>query len=613
MTCECIPKTIVHPNGTLIELDRSKIFIQFNSDIELSDNYLEEFTNYFDRFVREEFGGKFGALEIDEQRYPGRRLNQGGNYRWFFSTELADADFDRLLVELYEYDEGKAIDEIGVSFHPEGRREDLSRYNSPLQDRLLLKFKEGIGLSEQIQITEELINSVHILELTSTLVVCPGISDCLPLPFFFVFVKALRTSSIFEVKSTLENIIQTNPSFSSKIEFVYFDFAPLWGLTFDPPTAACSPISDLTGRDWNLRAIKAGEVVGPHSTLPMAWDISQGGTNQRIGIIEPLQINNHSFLDIDQVFRMEEVNFCPEHVVSFAINSTTIGIHGTKVSGLAIGRTNPLIGTSGVAPNTKVFYIHQDVSSDSRFACAIGFAVRQNIRVINLSLGADYYENPPSHPTPSLSSTFNYSLINLAIEEAYDVGTVICAASGNLTDNQLAAGIRDDYIEYPACHPLVIACGASINASPLQIKPNSKGIPVEFWETSTAPGVTQTTTISVVAPGINLCSTSAGSVPNNNYAGFRNTSAATPQVSALVALMQHINPDLTPAKIRRILEECADLGGSTDPRLGEGLINAYESCLEAWACKFSFPAFIVKVLLKVKVNRRKARGRTPIF
>lgn len=83
-----------------------------------------------------------------------------------------------------------------------------------------------------------------------------------------------------------------------------------------------------------------------------------------------------------------------------------------------------------------------------------------------------------------------------------------------------------------------------------------------------------------------------GTEPDDAWAAFSGTSAAAPQLAGICALMKQINPQLSPAEAKRILQETARdvVGGSSHPSSGSasaragpdiatgyGLANAYEA------------------------------------
>jgi subtilisin family serine protease len=83
----------------------------------------------------------------------------------------------------------------------------------------------------------------------------------------------------------------------------------------------------------------------------------------------------------------------------------------------------------------------------------------------------------------------------------------------------------------------------------------------------------------VAAPGTNTISTTIG----GGYGTFGGTSAATPHMAGVVALLLSVNPQLEPEDISRILQTTALEKGDPgkDPRYGAGRVDAYAAYLQA--------------------------------
>ena len=94
-------------------------------------------------------------------------------------------------------------------------------------------------------------------------------------------------------------------------------------------------------------------------------------------------------------------------------------------------------------------------------------------------------------------------------------------------------------------------------------------------------GANQGPQLSVAAPGVEVLAPA----PEENYQMSTGTSIATAHVSGVVALMLERNPRLTPAEVRRILEETAtDLGPKgKDAQFGWGLVNPQKALQAAEA------------------------------
>jgi subtilisin family serine protease len=164
-----------------------------------------------------------------------------------------------------------------------------------------------------------------------------------------------------------------------------------------------------------------------------------------------------------------------------------------------------------------------------------------------MSWGINYGENP-SYITFALKP---------AIQYAYAKGSVLVAAMGN--DYFPKCG-NASVVSYPAGFPEVIAVGA-IDSTGNRIKQ-----PPYNWESQCGSH------IDLVAPGRNILTTAVYSISYQEYLDydiFDGTSAATPFVSGVAALLKAKRPELTNTQIKYILERSAlDRIGQTIDGLG---------------------------------------------
>jgi len=219
--------------------------------------------------------------------------------------------------------------------------------------------------------------------------------------------------------------------------------------------------------------------------------------------------------------------------------------HGTHCAGIVAAEDNG-VGVIGTAPKADIYAVKaldsQGSGTISNIVAGIDWAVSNNMDIISMSLGA---------------SSGDASLEN-AINDAYNAGIVVVAASGN--DGQRA-------ISYPARYSNAIAVGA-IDSNHQLASFSNYGPEQE-----------------VVAPGVNIYSTMPTySVTltswwygySENYDTMSGTSMATPMVAGVIALMLSADPSLTPDEVRNILHSTSvDLGASGwDESYGYGEVNA---------------------------------------
>jgi type VII secretion-associated serine protease mycosin len=232
--------------------------------------------------------------------------------------------------------------------------------------------------------------------------------------------------------------------------------------------------------------------------------------------------------------------------------------HGTAMAGIIAGHGHGYDnedGVLGIAPQAKILPIRvilEDGDSargkarntrGNALAEGIRWAADQGADVINLSLGDD---SKSAHPEPAEDEAVQYAL---------EKGAVVVASAGN-------GGEKGDHISYPAAYPGVIAATA-----------------VDKYGTR-ASFSTRRWYATVSAPGVNVVI----AAPDHRYYEGWGTSAAAAFVSGAVALIKAAHPGLTPAQIKKLLEDTARNapdGGRDDSR-GFGFIDP-AAALEAAA------------------------------
>ncbi len=199
--------------------------------------------------------------------------------------------------------------------------------------------------------------------------------------------------------------------------------------------------------------------------------------------------------------------------------------HGTSVTGLIIARPDNDLGIYGVAPGAEIVASkacwHPPSGgggaqcSSWTIARAIDDAVRDRVRVINLSLGG-----PPD------------GLIEQLLQAADDAGIVVVAAAGD----------DGGPVQFPASLDTVIAAVASdaqgsVPSPPRNPKPRS-----------------------IVAPGREILTT----VPGGEYRFLSGSSLSSAYVTGAAALLLAYEPTLTPTAVAELLTHSAPTPG-VDP------------------------------------------------
>ncbi|MGW1781052.1 type VII secretion-associated serine protease mycosin [Streptomyces sp. NPDC002143] len=223
--------------------------------------------------------------------------------------------------------------------------------------------------------------------------------------------------------------------------------------------------------------------------------------------------------------------------------------HGTAMASIIAGHGHGYDnaeGVLGIAPEAKILPVRVILEDDdpqrtkarntrgNALAEGIRWAADQGADVINLSLGDD---SASAHPEPAEDEAVQYALKK---------GSVVVASAGN-------GGEKGDHISYPAAYPGVIAATA-VDRYGARASFSTR----RWYATVSAPG-----------EGVVIAD------PDHKYYQGWGTSAASAFVSGAVALVKAAHPGLTPAQIKKLLEDTArnaPAGGRDDSR-GYGFLD----------------------------------------
>jgi hypothetical protein len=291
------------------------------------------------------------------------------------------------------------------------------------------------------------------------------------------------------------------------------------------PTQIVTPNDDLYERyQWNLRRIQAGE----------GWRLTTGSASVIVAVLDTGVSLTHPELARRIVagydFVNEDANPEDDHG------------NGTHIAGVIAAEANNRTGITGLAWQSRIMPV-KVLDSMARgdpdvAAQGVTWATDHGAKVINLGLAGRVVS----------------TRLDEAIEYAVGRGVVVVAPMGSDGDAEPS---------YPAANPKVIAVGATDRLD-------------QRLATSNVGAY-----MSVSAPGEQIASTFRGPGGPDTYAVAGTTAQAAAHASGLVALMLALNPSLTPAEVRALIESSADDIGppGRDRETGAGRINVYRALL----------------------------------
>lgn len=217
--------------------------------------------------------------------------------------------------------------------------------------------------------------------------------------------------------------------------------------------------------------------------------------------------------------------------------------HGTAVAGIIASNHSAGIGINsykGVAPGSRLLIAKvfgaADSSSSATIVSALDWCADNGAEVINMSLGHGGY-----------SSACDTEYTALFANNTAALGIVVVAASGN-------DGYTDK-ISSPACGSKVLSVGSVSKTDARSSFSNGASI------------------LNVMAPGEYITTTNK----NGSFSTFSGTSAATPFVTGVAALLKSLPEDPSAEEIKLAIKTTAkDLGAvGKDNLYGNGRIDAY--------------------------------------
>lgn len=326
-------------------------------------------------------------------------------------------------------------------------------------------------------------------------------------------------------------------------------------LSCKPPVAEYTPDDPMFAQQWGLQRIGA----------PRGWQIARGTADVAVAVIdEGVQLDHP-----DLLLHAQSWNASTD-----TPNGNPTGNHGTACAGIIGARLDNGAGVSGVAGGCRTMAIATATWADVDIAEGLYFAADNGARVVSMSFGV--YES---------WGVWDFDLIRDALQYAQDKGLLLIAASGNENGN---------VARFPGSDSRTLCVGGSNRTD--ERKRVGDASSEAWWGASYGPDV------DVVAPCIEIPTTdrlaAAGYGVGDYYDRFNGTSAATPHVAGLAALILSMRPSLTNVQVRSLIESTCDKispalyayanvatksSGTWHEEVGYGRVNVERALLAACA------------------------------
>jgi serine protease len=300
--------------------------------------------------------------------------------------------------------------------------------------------------------------------------------------------------------------------------------------------------------------------------FPAAWDVTTGAA-ARVAVLDTGVDGAHPELS-GKVATAEAVDTTDPR-------SDSDG-HGTHVSGLACAATDNGTGVAGAGWGCRLHVVKlgSDLTGgipDETVVRGLAAAIAHSPHAINMSFGGG----------PGTAA------LDAAIQAAYDRGIVLVAAASNAEEEDQGAPASllqpGNAADIDAGRGLVVTAadfqdtragtgrGAQISLAAYGFYDETRGPPGLI---STYPGGMTLRDVPDCTPLVLPTCTRRELGGDDSYAYLQGTSMATPQVTALAALVGALNPQLRASDKLRVIKATARRSGGWSPELGWGILDA---------------------------------------
>jgi subtilisin family serine protease len=314
-----------------------------------------------------------------------------------------------------------------------------------------------------------------------------------------------------------------------------------------------APSTAATGDQWNLDNPGAPGVVGADVAAHAAWTVTKGSDEVRVAVLDEGVDSNHPMLKSAVVAELD--------VVDGNSHARPDGddAHGTACAGIIAARSRTL---DSLASGVSIVAARIAKSDSQDMWLFDDFETADAIDWCWDDAAADVLSNSWGGGAAS-------DAIRLAVERARTEGR---GGKGSVV--VFAAGNTQQEIGFPANLEGLVTVGASNQWDERKTRTSQDG--EDWWGSNFGPK------LDLVAPGVAIRTTDisgkAGYSPDNITDTFNGTSSATPHVAAALGLALTVNPTLTEAQAREVLDATCDrVAGqrSRNDQVGHGRLNAF--------------------------------------
>jgi serine protease AprX len=291
---------------------------------------------------------------------------------------------------------------------------------------------------------------------------------------------------------------------------------------------------------------------------PSLWNGNLTGKGITVAVLDTGISPNHQVFTDDGKINWSEriIAFYSESTDGLSPNPTEVLWHGTWAASILGGNSTAY---QGVAPGVKfvIMQIFKDigggqvVTTPSILERAVDWLLNNkdlyNVSIASMSFGIK----------PTTNDLQYINQIDTVVEKLVNAGILVVAAAGNDGDQ----GIRT--INAPGSSESVLTIGGVDNSGGM------------YYKSSIGPTYEGYRKPDVCAPGVSIY----GAYPGNSFVYASGTSASTPFVSGLAALLLEKNPNLSPLELKNIISlssyRTIDPLFISDNRQGWGIIQGY--------------------------------------